>query len=182
MKRLALGLLAVLLFASISFAQQSAADEPASKEDIQRYLDAVHSREMMQNMLSAMTKQMHQMTHDQVLKEKNLPPDFEARLDKMTDDLFKDFPYEAIRQAMVPVYQKHFTKGEIDALVAFYTTPTGQKILKEMPQVVAESLQASSGIVQKMMADAQSRLRSEIAQARKQNDENPKNEAQPVSN
>jgi len=32
------------------------------------------------------------------------------------------------------------------------------------------------------MADAQSRLRSEIAQARKQNDENPKNEAQPVSN
>jgi uncharacterized protein len=149
MKRIALGLLACLMFTSIGFAQQNATDAPASTEDIQRYLDAVHSREMMQNMLSAMTKQMHQMVHEQVLKEKNLPPDFETRTDKMMDDFFKDFPYEAIEQAMVPVYQKHFTKVEIDALVAFYTAPTGQKILKEMPEVTAEAMQASAGIVQR---------------------------------
>jgi hypothetical protein len=64
MKRIALGLLACLMFTSIGFAQQNATDTPASTEDIQRYLDAVHSREMMQNMLSAMTKQMHQMVHE----------------------------------------------------------------------------------------------------------------------
>ena len=46
---------------------------------------------------------------------------------------------------MVPVYQKHFTKVEMDALAEFYTAPTGQKILKEMPEVVTEAMQASSG-------------------------------------
>lgn len=182
MKRVALGLFTCLMFASIGLAQQSPADAPASTEDIQRYLDAVHSREMMQNMLGAITKQMHQMVHEQVLKEKNLPADFETRMDKMMDDFFKDFPYEAIERAMAPVYQKHFTKAEVDALVAFYTAPTGQKILKEMPEVTAEAMQATTGIVQKMLADAQTRLQSEIAQAQKQNDENPKKEPQPVSN
>ena len=182
MKRFVLSVLFCLMFAPTILAQQNADDAPASKEDIQRYLDAVHSREMMQNMLSAMTKQLHQMTHEEVQKAKNLPPDFEARMDKMMDDLLKDFPYEAIDQAMVPVYQKHFTKGEMDALVAFYTAPMGQRILKEMPGVTAEALQASSGILRKMMTDAQDRLQSEIAQAHKQDDESPKAESQPVSN
>jgi hypothetical protein len=181
MKRAALGLLACLMLASVSFAQNPV-DEPASKEDVQRYLDAVHSREMMQNMMSAMSKQMRQMTHEQVKNDKNLPSDFEARMNNMMDDLFRNFPYDEFVQAALPVYQKHFTKGEIDALVAFYTAPTGQKILKEMPAVTAETMQASSGIVRKMMADAQTRLQSEIAQARKQTDENSTKESHPVSN
>jgi hypothetical protein len=56
------------------------------------------------------------------------------------------------------------------------------EILKEMPEVVAEAMQASSGILQKMMSDARYRLQSEIAQARKQTDDSPKKESQPISN
>jgi uncharacterized protein len=181
MKRATLGLLAFLMLASISFAQ-SPGDEPASKEDVQRYLDTMHSRDMMKSMLAAMTKQMHQMVPAQVLKEKNLPPDFEARTNKMMDDLFADFPYDEIMAAMVPAYQKHFTKGDLDALAAFYSTPRGQNILKEMPLVTAEAMQASAGIFQKLRADAQTRLQSEIAQARKQTDDSSTKESHPVSN
>ena len=32
-------------------------------------------------------------------------------------------------QSMVPAYQKHFTKGDIDNLVAFYSSPTGEKVI-----------------------------------------------------
>ena len=32
-------------------------------------------------------------------------------------------------QAMVPAYQKHFTKGDIDNLVAFYSSPTGEEVI-----------------------------------------------------
>lgn len=181
MKRAALGLLAFLMLTSVSFAQ-NAADEPASKVDVQRYMDAMHSREMMTSMMSAMTKQMHQIVHEQVLKEKNLPSDFEARADKMMDDMFKDFPYDEILTAMVPVYQKHFTKGDLEALTDFYATPRGQNILKQMPLVTADAMQASTGIFQKMMSDAQARLKSEIAQAQKQSDDSSTKESHPVSN
>ncbi|GAA0918840.1 DUF2059 domain-containing protein [Luteibacter anthropi] len=42
---------------------------------------------------------------------------------------------------MVPVYQKHFTDKEIDELLKFYSTPTGQKVIREMPATMAEGMQ-----------------------------------------
>jgi len=182
MKRFAFAVLACLLFASISFAQQSAADGPASKEDIEKYLDAMHYPDLMKSTLDAMTKQMHQMTHAQLEKQPNLPPDFEARMDKTMDDMIKDFPIDDLLQAMIPAFQKHLTKGEVDALTAFYSAPTGQKILKEMPSMTADAMQAASGIMQKMMAKMQDRLQNELAQAVKGADGNSKPQPQSTPN
>jgi uncharacterized protein len=182
MKRFALAVFACLLFASISFAQQSAADAPASKEDIEKYLDTMHARDLMRSTLDAMTKQMHQMTHAQLEKQSNLPPDFEARMDKMMDDMMKDMPIDELIQAMIPSYQKHLTKGDVDALTAFYSSPTGQKILKEMPAMTADAMQAASGVVQKMMAKMQDRLQSEIAQVQKGGNGNSKPQPQSTPN
>jgi hypothetical protein len=173
MKRPALVLLACLLFASVSFAQQSDADAPASKADIERYLDTMHIRDMMKNMIANMGPQMQKMIHEQVAKQPTLPPDFEARMDKMMDDYWKDFPTDDLLNAMIPVYQKHLTKGDVDVLVAFYSAPTGQKMLKEMPAMMSESMQAASGIIQKMMAKAMQRIDDEIAQVQKANDGKP---------
>jgi hypothetical protein len=55
-------------------------------------------------------------------------------------------------------------------LVAFYAAPTGQKMLKEMPAMMSESMQAASGIIQKTMAKAMQRVdesRSRKASGRK---------------
>jgi uncharacterized protein len=170
MKRPALALLACLLFASISFAQQDDVNAPASKADIQRYLDAMQTRDMMKNMMQVMTTQMHKIVHEQMQKKQNLPADAEERLNKSTDDMLKAFPYDELIDAMIPVYQKHLTKGDVDALVAFYSSPTGAKMLKEMPAMTAESMQAASGVMQKMMADATQRVNDEIAQMQKSDD------------
>jgi hypothetical protein len=181
-KRFAFTVLACLLFASISFAQQSISDAPASKEDIEKYLDATHARDTMKTMMDAVTKQMHQTIHEQVKKDPSLPSDFEARMDKTTEDMFKDFPIDDLLQAMIPAYQKYLSKGDVDALIAFYSTPTGQKILKEMPLISAEAMKSASGLVQKMMAKAQDRLQSEIAQAQKETDGNSKPQPQSAPN
>jgi len=131
-------------------AQQTPADTPATKEDVQRYLQIMHSREMMAKMVEAMSKPMHQMVHDQYLKDKDkLPPDCEARMNKMTDDMFKTMPWDDMLDAMAPVYQKHFTKGDVDALVAFYSTPTGQKLIKELPEITAEAMQEITPLLRK---------------------------------
>jgi hypothetical protein len=145
MKRPALVLLACLLFASISFAQQNDANAPASKADVERFLDAMHTRDMTKSMMNAMTVQMHKMVHEQVLKQPNLPADSEERLNKLTDSVYKEMPVDELIDVMIPVYQKHFTKGDMDALVAFYSSPTGEKMVKEMPAIMSESMQAASG-------------------------------------
>src|SRR5258708_21506341 len=95
MKRIFLALAASLVFVISGLAQQSTADAPATKEDVQKYLEVMHSREMMAQMVEAMSKPMHQMIHEQYRKDKDkLPADFEARLNKMMDDSMKAFPWD----------------------------------------------------------------------------------------
>ena len=165
MKRTLLILALCLAFAGVGAAQQSAADAPATKEDVEKYLKVMHSREMMAQMVDAMSKPMHQMFHEQFEKDKDkLPADFEARMNKLMDDTMKAFPWDEMLQSMVPVYQKHFTKGDVDNLVAFYSTPTGQKILREMPAIMAEAMQSMMPMMKKQMDAMTDRMQEEVAQ------------------
>jgi uncharacterized protein len=165
MKRLLLTLAVCLAFVKAGAAQQSPADAPATREDVQKYLEVMHSREMMAQMVVAMSKPMHQMIHDQYVKDKDkLPADFEARMNKMMDDTMKAFPWDEMLQSMVPVYQKHFTKGDVEALVTFYGSPTGQKILRELPAITAEAMQSMMPLLQKQMEAMTERVQQEMAQ------------------
>jgi len=42
---------------------------------------------------------------------------------------------------LAPVYQKHFTKGDLDQLIAFYETPIGKKFAEKTPLLMQESMQ-----------------------------------------
>ncbi len=110
-----------------------------------------------------MLKPMHQMFHEQFEKDKSkLPANFESRMNKMMDDMLKGMPFEEMTQAMVPVYQKHFTKGDIDALLTFYSSPVGQKVLEEMPTVTAEGMNAMMPLMLKYMNDWKARMQQEV--------------------
>jgi hypothetical protein len=174
MKRFVLLTIVLLCSSSISFAQQDPADSPATKEDIQRYLEVAQSREMMSKIIDAMMKPMHQMIHEQYEKNKDkLPADFETRSNKVLDDYLKKFPWDEIVQAMVPVYQKHLTKGDVDHLVAFYSTPTGQKVLREMPAIASEAMQVVMPLMQQRMNAMTRDLQQQIAEMSKQPESKP---------
>jgi uncharacterized protein len=159
-----------LCLGGIGVAQQNGADAPASKEDVERYLQVMHSREMMTKMVDMMSKPMHDMVHQQYLKNQDkLPADFETRMNKRMDEMMKDFPWDDLMNSMIPVYQKHFTKGDIDALVAFYATPTGQKLIRELPEITAEAMQNMMPLLQKRMETMQKGLQEDEEAIMKEN-------------
>jgi hypothetical protein len=164
MKRILLAAAIILAMCGYVGAQQNPADAPATKEEILKYLQVMHSREMMAKMLDAMSKPMHQMMHEQYVKDKDkLPADFEARMNRMMDDMLKSFPWDEMLDAMVPVYQKHLTKGDVDALVVFYSSATGQKLIKEMPEITAEAMQEMLPLMRKSMDQMTQRMQEEVA-------------------
>jgi hypothetical protein len=174
MKRMLLALTACLVFALSGVAQQSPADAPATKEDVQKYLEVMHSREMMTKMMDAMSKPMHQMMHEQYLKDKDkLPADFEARMNKIMEDYMKNLPIEEMLQAMIPAYQKHLSKGDIDGLVTFYSSPTGQKLLQELPAITAEATQSMIPLMRKQIDLMTERLQEQVAQMKKESGVKP---------
>ena len=157
--------------AGAAIAQQDPANAPATKEDIARYLSITHTHDMAKQMMAAMAKPIQEMTHQEYLKDKDkLPADFEERTNKTMNDMFENFPWDDMIQAMAPVYQKHLTRGDVDALVAFYTSPTGQKMLREMPQIMGESMEAMMPIMQKYMATVKERIDQETASLLKQSE------------
>jgi uncharacterized protein len=173
-RRFVLATIVLLCTSSIGFAQQDPADSPATVADVQKYLDVMQSRQMMAKMLEAMAKPMHQSIHEQYEKDKDkLPADFEARMNKMTDDYLKNFPWDEVLQAMVPVYQKHLTKGDIDHLVAFYSSPTGQKVLRDMPAIAAEGMQTILPIISQKMEALTRDVQQQTAEMIKQSEAKP---------
>lgn len=182
MKRIWMIVSLCLLFGWNASAQDGPADAPASKDDVEKYLQVMHSQEMMGRMVDAMAKPMHQMIHQEYVKDKDkLPADFEARMNKMMDESMKTFPWDEMIQSMVPVYQKHFTKSDIDALVTFYSTPTGQKLLQEMPAVTAEAMQSMMPLLQKHVESMNEHMQQEIAAMKKETDEKARKKA-PIPN
>ena len=157
----------ILCFAlSTAFAQSADPNAPATKEDIENYLNVMHAHEMMAQMTESMSKPMHEMVHQQYTKDKDkLPADFEDRMNKMMDAMFRDMPWDQMLEAEVPVYERHFTKGDVNALVAFYSSPTGQKMMRELPAIMSETMESIMPLIQKQVETIRERVEQDFAQA-----------------
>jgi hypothetical protein len=177
MKRLVFAVAVTLLLTWPSLAQTSTDDSPATKEDVQRYFQIVKSHDLMKKVMASMAQGIQQMTHEQYVKHQNeLSAGYEAKMNAMMEDMFSNMPMDEMMDAMIPAYQKHLTRGDIDNIVAFYSTPTGAKVLREMPAMLAEAMQEMMPIMTKYMDTVQTRLKKEtdtmIAEAKKSSSSN----------
>lgn len=170
MRSVLLSVVLCLGLVPVAFAQNDLS-APATREDIEHYLNVIHSQQMAQQMVAAMAGPMHKMVHDQYLKNQDkLPADFEQREMKVLDEMFQNMPLDEMMQAMIPVYQKHFTKGDVDALIAFYSSPTGQKMLHELPSIMSEAMESMTPLMEKYMETVKQRIEGEFTEALKQSD------------
>ncbi|HXR17930.1 MAG TPA: DUF2059 domain-containing protein [Terriglobales bacterium] len=147
----------VLLAASVAFAQQPAAtpgpgDAPAAKEDVQRLFEVMQIHQQMHQVMDAMMKQQSTMIHE-TLKRRYPQTSAEkiAQADRLIADTMKNIPMDALLDDMIPIYQRHFSKTDIDAMSTFYSSATGQKMMHEMPALTSESMQASYARMQTQM-------------------------------
>ena len=119
MKKVCLVLAAGFILCLPGITQQNSADAPPLRRT-SRYLQVVHSKEMLAQMADKMSKPIQKMIHEECLKHQDaLSLDFEARMNNLMNDMLKNMPWDEMFKAMMPVYQKHFTKGDLDAMIAF---------------------------------------------------------------
>ena len=136
----------------------SIAPDTASKEDVKKLFDVMASREQMSQMMQQLFAQMRAMNREQLKKQRpDISEEELARLDRESEELIKNFPLDEMLNDMIPIYQRHFTKSEIDALTAFYSSPPGQKFLHEMPAVTAETMRAVYPRIQEAVQGAMKR-------------------------
>ena len=142
----------LLLLTTSALAQQTVADTPATRDDVLRLFSVMNINQQMRTIMDSMMQQQKSLVHDMARrKNPNVTTEELGRVDRIMDESVKDFPIDGILDDMVPVYQKHLTSADVSAMSAFYSSPTGQKLLREMPAMTSEAMQASYGRLQKQM-------------------------------
>lgn len=68
---------------------------------------------------------------------------------------------ELTERVIVPIYDKNFSAAEIKDLIAFYETPTGQKMVKSMPQMTQETMQKTMEVVMPQIMQIMSEVSEE---------------------
>ncbi len=171
MKRFLMCLILSLSFAASGFAQQPVASAAATRQQVEKLFQVMHVREMVRKQMQALLGPMHQMIHQQFLKNQGkckLPADFEAIMDKRMDKMFTGMPWDQMIQTMIPAYQKNLSGRDVDAAVSFYGSPAGQEFLRKLPVIMADSMQAMMPIMEKYEAEWEQGLKKDIARMIKQ--------------
>lgn len=78
----------------------------------------------------------------------------------MQAEFAKEIP--AMIDAMAAVYAQHFTTDELTQVTAFYDSPVGRKMVKEMPQIVSETMTVAQTFGQKIAVEVLTKLKPEL--------------------
>lgn len=159
--------LALLALSAFVVAQQP--DPPATKEDVQKLFEVLHSRQTFNTMM-ALGKQQVKAMLPQIM-EKTLPnatpeqkEEMSRFLDETSEKMFKDMPVDELIAASVPAYQHHLTHHDVEQMVQFYSSPVGQKFLNEMPALLAETMQAQAPVMRTWMEQHLGELQKDAEQ------------------
>jgi hypothetical protein len=124
-RRLLGSLLVVLVVAAPALAQTKMDVEKEKK--IRRVLEVTGAQRMMLQVAGQMIASFKKAHPD-------VPEEFWSRFEEK-------FGSAELIDQLVPIYDKYYSKEDLDGLLAFYESPVGQKVLKTMPQVMQESMQ-----------------------------------------
>lgn len=124
--------------------------DAATRDQIMTLLDLLQARRNMRVMLDGMKKAMA-VGAEEGLRRKvpNPTPKQLNAIHAIIDAALDDMPFDDMINALIPIYQRHLSKTDVDEIIRFYASPAGQKLLREQPQILQESMQAGAEIQRK---------------------------------
>ena len=135
--------------------------DAASKEQLKKLFEVIGVQKQMQSILTSMTSSMQQMmpsAGELSEKQKDGMSKLQAELfGKILSPQFID----SYLDMMVPAYQRHFTKSEVDQIIAFYSSPAGQKFVNEQPALLQEIFPKVLPMIQQHMQEVMKEMNYE---------------------
>jgi hypothetical protein len=137
------------------------ADAP-TRDQVLTLLDLVQARQTMAAAVEDL-KQIMQSSAEESFRQKvpNATPKQIEALRGVFDEVTK-MPLDEMINTVITIYQRHLTKTDVDELIRFYSSPVGQKLLREQPQIMRESMQAGKEIQLKRMDEIQARIKERM--------------------
>jgi uncharacterized protein len=154
-------------------------DQVPTKEQLARLFAAMRLRDQMQglmNTIPAMVKAQVQSQMADIMARlapgAQLTDDQQAQLSalitKYVDKAANVYTIDNMISDMTTVYQHHLSKADVDAMIAFYSSPAGQHLLNAQPSIMKEYMpivmqrqrQATDQLTEEMQKDLESFTKS----------------------
>ncbi len=117
---------------------------PKTSIDIMETMIAFQEQEV-PNMMAALIDGDKNLTLAEKIEIRQATADSAKRITKRTRDFFTSLNIsQMIEEVSYPLYDKNFSESEIRDLIAFYRTPTGQRIISVMPKLMMDAMVAFS--------------------------------------
>ena len=97
----------------------------------------------------------------------SLKPAFPDVPNEVWDRFAKKMHAEEMVDSIIVVYDRHFSLEDVQAAVTFYRTPSGQRLIKELPAVMSEGMAIGQEWGKRKGAELVEELRVEQAAASK---------------
>ena len=127
--------------------QAQAAPAPRAEALVRRYLAASHMEAQIDSLLASMLPVMME-------QQARLNPKVTAEDQKMiletTRQVMRDTFTPKLIERAIPIYASTFSESELEGMVAFYESPTGQAVLAKNPLVA----QKIAGVTRDLMPEA----------------------------
>jgi uncharacterized protein len=148
------------------------ADQQPSPEQLAKLFEVMRIKQQMASMRTMVPSMVQQQIQSAVKQtEEDLPQGtkltaeqrekMQAVMNKYVGKAMDLYPADEMMTDMSAIYQKHLSKDDVDALIAFYSSPAGQHLLdaqpaiaqEYMPVVMGKVAQRSQAMTKEMMAE-----------------------------
>ena len=171
MRRIVLALALAASFAPAFAAEPAPAPavvpvaDRASDADIDRLLQVMDAKSMMDKVMQQMSASQQAMVEDAFGKDVSDADRTRAHdlVAKTNAIMLKHMSWTDLEPVLRKVYAQVFDKREVDAMIAFYSSREGASILKKTPQVLAISMQEIQPIIRAAMVEVKAMIDEEIA-------------------
>jgi hypothetical protein len=146
------------------------AAERASDADIDRLLQVMDAKSMMDKVMRQVSASQQAMVEDAFGKDVSDADRARVRgmVARTNAIMLKHMSWADLEPVLRKVYSQVFDKREVDAMIAFYSSREGASILKKTPQVLATSMQEIQPIIRAAMVEVKAMVDEETAARSKQ--------------
>lgn len=160
------------------------ADQQATKEQLTRLFEVMRLREQFTSMTKMLPTVVQQQMHAQMKEILASVPsatqptaDQQAAIDKLMNKYMEKalsiYPLDEMIDDAVTVYQRHVSRSDVDAYIAFYSSPPGQHLLDAQPVIMHEYMpmvmqrveERSKELNDEMVKDLQDYLKTQMPAA-----------------
>lgn len=96
-----------------------------------------------------------QMAHSLFIEYANMYPEVPA---VFWENVKSKIKADDLIALIIPIYEKHYTEGDLDEMIRFYKTTTGQKIISTLPLIMEESMKVGEKWGEKIAKDVYKEL------------------------